>query len=108
MQGRRDSNPQPPVLETGALPIEPLPYVRLCGLAHRLSLHMWVPGGLGACLSMVVVNHPVGEHTRGQRANANSASSASDQPADLSGTAYQRLPTSVSYTHLTLPTIYSV
>ena len=25
-QGRRDSNPQPPVLETGALPIEPLPY----------------------------------------------------------------------------------
>src|SRR5690349_14365039 len=24
-QGRRDSNPQPPVLETGALPIEPLP-----------------------------------------------------------------------------------
>ncbi|GEM_PF-1482092 len=27
MQGRRDSNPQPPVLETGALPIEPLPFV---------------------------------------------------------------------------------
>jgi hypothetical protein len=26
-QGRRDSNPQPPVLETGALPIEPLPSV---------------------------------------------------------------------------------
>src|SRR6478609_8574088 len=25
LQGRRDSNPQPPVLETGALPIEPLP-----------------------------------------------------------------------------------
>src|SRR5690606_15484440 len=25
-QGRRDSNPQPPVLETGALPIEPLPF----------------------------------------------------------------------------------
>src|SRR5665811_806755 len=25
-QGRRDSNPQPPVLETGALPIAPLPY----------------------------------------------------------------------------------
>ncbi len=25
-QGRRDSNPQPPVLETGALPIELLPY----------------------------------------------------------------------------------
>ena len=24
-QGRRDSNPQPPVLETGALPIELLP-----------------------------------------------------------------------------------
>ena len=27
LQGRRDSNPQPPVLETGALPIEPLPWV---------------------------------------------------------------------------------
>ncbi len=26
MQGRRDSNPQPPVLETGALPVEPLPF----------------------------------------------------------------------------------
>src|SRR5690606_39443928 len=25
-QGRQDSNPQPPVLETGALPIELLPY----------------------------------------------------------------------------------
>tara|TARA_B110000014_G_scaffold223388_1_gene181020 strand:+ start:3286 stop:3468 length:183 start_codon:yes stop_codon:yes gene_type:complete len=25
-QGRRDLNPQPPVLETGALPIEPLPF----------------------------------------------------------------------------------
>src|SRR5687767_14676120 len=25
-QGRRESNPQPPVLETGALPIELLPY----------------------------------------------------------------------------------
>src|SRR4029079_15120834 len=27
-QGRRDSNPQPPVLEPGALPIELLPYRR--------------------------------------------------------------------------------
>ena len=27
LQGRRDSNPQPPVLETGALPIELLPSV---------------------------------------------------------------------------------
>src|SRR6266700_232852 len=26
LQGRRDSNPQPPVLETGTLPIELLPY----------------------------------------------------------------------------------
>ena len=25
-QGRRDLNPQPPVLETGALPIEPRPF----------------------------------------------------------------------------------
>ena len=30
-QGRRDSNPQPPVLETGALPIELLPYTLLSG-----------------------------------------------------------------------------
>ena len=27
LQGRRDSNPQPPVWETGALPIEPLAWV---------------------------------------------------------------------------------
>ena len=27
-QGRRDSNPQPPVLETGALPVELRPWVR--------------------------------------------------------------------------------
>jgi hypothetical protein len=30
-QGRRDSNPQPPVLETGALPIELLPSVGCLG-----------------------------------------------------------------------------
>ena len=36
-QGRRDSNPQPPVLETGALPIAPLPSGRTCrsGRARR-------------------------------------------------------------------------
>ena len=34
VQGRRDSNPQPPVLETGALPIEPLPYAAV-GAAQR-------------------------------------------------------------------------
>src|SRR5665811_2362858 len=65
----------------------------LVRVGARISLHMWVPGGLGACLSMVVVNHPVGEHTRGQQANANSASSASDQPADPSSTVYRRLRT---------------
>ena len=31
-QGRRDSNPQQPVLETGALPLELLPYARLLRL----------------------------------------------------------------------------
>src|SRR5450756_2635533 len=46
-QGRRDSNPQPPVLETGALPIEPLPYVRLyrgravVQMTHSSCLLMW-------------------------------------------------------------------
>ena len=29
LQGRRDLNPQPPVLETGTLPIELLPFERL-------------------------------------------------------------------------------
>src|SRR5665811_2602936 len=92
----RDS-PQPPVLETGALPIEPLPYVRRFGAPVRVGAQIQLAhvgtGGLGACLSMVVVNHPVGEHTRGQQANANSAPSASDQPADPSSTVYRRLRT---------------
>jgi hypothetical protein len=35
-QVRRDSNPQPPVLETGALPIELLTYfVSLCAVCFR-------------------------------------------------------------------------
>ena len=38
-QGRRDSNPQPPVLETGALPIELLPSGRRSGRsAHRIAV----------------------------------------------------------------------
>jgi hypothetical protein len=41
----------------------------LCRLAHSFCSER--PGGLRACLSMVVVNHPVSEHTRGQRPNAN-------------------------------------
>src|SRR5690606_9232473 len=36
LQGRRDSNPQPPVLETGALPIAPLPFGRL---RHQATSH---------------------------------------------------------------------
>jgi len=39
--------------------------------AQLLLTHV-VSGGLGACLSMVVVNHPVGEHTRGRPPKANS------------------------------------
>ena len=74
-QGRRDSNPQPPVLETDALPIEPLPLVHLPKPVNLNKL-----GGIGACVSMVVVSHPVGEHTRGQRRNANATSG--DLPAD--------------------------
>jgi hypothetical protein len=65
-QGRRDSNPQPPVLETDALPIEPLPFDAI------------VRGDIGACVSMVVDNYPVGEHTRGQQPKANSASPVTD------------------------------
>src|SRR5215510_9938670 len=38
-QGRRDSNPQPPVLETGALPIELLPF--------ETGLWNWPPGRFG-------------------------------------------------------------
>ena len=38
-QVRRDSNPQPPVLETGALPIELLTYlVSLCAVCDRHQL----------------------------------------------------------------------
>jgi hypothetical protein len=33
-QARRESNPQPPVLETGALPIELLAYVPRCSPAQ--------------------------------------------------------------------------
>ena len=44
-QGRRDSNPQPPVLETGALPIELLP---LGVLARRTTLGSSPGGGQSA------------------------------------------------------------
>jgi hypothetical protein len=40
-----------------------------CELAHRFCSKS--PGGVVACLSMAIVNHPVGEHTRGQEPNAN-------------------------------------
>src|SRR6187455_258434 len=40
----------------------------------QISIAHVALGGLRACLSMVAVNHPVGEHTRGLRPNANSAS----------------------------------
>src|SRR5665647_853235 len=107
-QGRRDSNPQPPVLETDALPIEPLPYMRRpmssCRLAHSSCLAHVVSGGLGACLSMVVVNHPVGEHTRGRRPNANSPRQPGTGLRRRQTPPYRRLRRSVSYTHLTLPT----
>src|SRR5689334_20732714 len=42
-QGRGDSNPQPPVLETGALPIEPLPSVEACP-AYR-AVRTWSQAG---------------------------------------------------------------
>src|SRR3984893_4573900 len=43
-QARRESNPQPPVLETGALPIELLAYTQLASwrageLAHAITNH---------------------------------------------------------------------
>ena len=44
-QGRRDSNPQPPVLETGALPIELLPSGR--GRAGRVRIAAEFRGGRG-------------------------------------------------------------
>src|ERR1019366_5647032 len=37
-QGRRDSNPQPPVLETGALPIEPLPFASARRKLRRVAV----------------------------------------------------------------------
>ena len=44
-QGRRDSNPQPPVLETGAVPIEPLPYgTRRWGGGFREAVLPHAPG----------------------------------------------------------------
>jgi hypothetical protein len=41
-QGRRESNSQPPVLETGALPIELHPYVAYAALARGESTR-WNP-----------------------------------------------------------------
>ena len=49
-QGRRDSNPQPPVLETGALPIAPLPF-GVWAASHE------PPRAPRACRSMAAVNH---------------------------------------------------
>src|SRR4029077_6830292 len=46
LQGRRDSNPQPPVLETGALPIELLPSGRgRAGPARIAAVPRTVRGG---------------------------------------------------------------
>src|SRR5829696_121162 len=52
LQGRRDSNPQPPVLETGALPIELLPSGRgRAGPARIAAVPKAVRGGGGAVAS---------------------------------------------------------
>ena len=44
LQGRRDLNPQPPVLETGALPIEPRPF------GANLELILGTPNKLKVCV----------------------------------------------------------
>ena len=44
LQGRRDSNPQPPVLETGALPFEPLPYERPGREGHPCDVTVYPAG----------------------------------------------------------------
>ena len=45
LQGRRDSNPQPPVLETGALPIELLPSGRGRAGDTRIAAGVWATRG---------------------------------------------------------------
>ena len=62
-QARRDSNPQPPVLETGALPVELLAFVSLLRLSMRrvpaapptIFLHLKTIGHFSLVLRCVVV-----------------------------------------------------
>src|SRR5487761_2009462 len=63
-QGRRDSNPQPPVLETGALPIEPLPFAHshrhgVDGRRERESYHPRVTDPLAGLLVQRVLALPL-------------------------------------------------
>src|SRR6478735_5171120 len=59
LQGRRDSNPQPPVLETGALPIELLPSGRgRAGPARIAAVPRAVRGG-GEAAGRDAVKPPV-------------------------------------------------
>src|SRR5690625_120215 len=47
LQGRWDSNPQPPVLETGALPIAPLPFTQLPRAGGAATLRTRAVGAHG-------------------------------------------------------------
>jgi hypothetical protein len=57
-QGRRDSNPQHPVLETGALPLELLPYAP--SLPSTGLLGLFVDGDRIAPLAVLVELDPFG------------------------------------------------
>ena len=74
-QGRRDSNTQPAVLETAALPIEPLPFVLNCNLQSRtiyiiIYLEMFVKKFLAICKKrgqvMIPTENIQNKYTRAQ------------------------------------------
>ena len=71
-QGRRDSNPQPPVLETGALPIELLPSGRAG--AGSASLAAEVAGS--SCRESDPVAEAVGRFTGAGSAGEQAATGA--------------------------------
>src|SRR5215213_9813714 len=75
-QGRRDLNPQPPVLETGALPIELLPFGRLLAARSRARCQ--------AAQIVAVVNQPIGVYaSRGCRVEPVDVGATGRRPAPL-------------------------
>ena len=76
-QGRRDSNPQPPVLETGALPIEPLPSV---GSGPLRPDHSTARQGVGSAVSAEDTTGLTGSNPRPGTRTGRRTHAADDEP----------------------------